>query len=494
MSSPIRSSNPVDWTAVDGISINELTAPGRVKGAVQGIIAIVGEFQKGPVNTVTEIGSSREFTDTFGAYGSVSGGYKGYISMLGKKFGGVRIVRPTNGTHAAATLAIVDDAGTPATVVTLTALSKGIWGNSISAKVEDATDEDADHFDLTLTYSEANSPSRIETYQNCVDKADVVDRITAKSKLVSAAAGASAIRPDNLTSTALASGSDGTYADSDYVGSVSSVVGLRKFEARKDVNGVFCAEKSGSTINAGLLAHANDSGVSPRSVFLNGPSGNTAAQAITDVASFRGDRARYGWPWIYAYSAEDDANILTAPSSWMASVFSQLAPEQDLATIDSVKLLSGIKGLEFDDITRDTYISLLEAGISAFEYDSDYGYKQRSDVTTSLDTSLVMGFRRRMTDEVTNSVATRAKFYQNKISRPEERKAFTGDVIRYLADLKRKGRIEAFMTDADSLNTTDTLAAGEFHLLAKVKLFASLRFIVFHAEIGEAVIVEEVAE
>ena len=183
MSAPIRSTNPVDWTAVDGISIDERAVPGRTRGKPQGIIAIVGEFQKGPVNTVTPIGSAKEFLDTFGAYGSITNGYKGYRSLLDKKFGGLRIVRVTNGTHAAATKNVMDNAGTPAIVLALTALSKGVWGNSISYKVEDATDADNTHFDLTLTYSETNSPSRTEVYKSCTSKTDAVSRINAKSQL-----------------------------------------------------------------------------------------------------------------------------------------------------------------------------------------------------------------------------------------------------------------------------------------------------------------------
>lgn len=314
MSSPIRSNNAVDWTAVDGLSIDERNAPGRVKGKPQGVIAIVGEFQKGPVSTVTPIGSTKEFVDTFGGYGSISGGYNGYQALIEKKFGGLRIVRVTNSTHAAATVNVMDDAGTPAIVIALTATTKGVWGNSISYKVEAATDEDADHFNFSLIYSETNSPSRTELYKDCVDKADIVARINAKSQLCSAAAGASAIRPVNIAATALASGSDGTFADSDYTGSVSSVVGLRKLEVSTDVNAVFCAEKSGSTINGALLSHVNDGNVAPRMAIMSGPSGNNRAAAVADVASFRGDRAIYGWPWIYAYSAENDANVLDRKS------------------------------------------------------------------------------------------------------------------------------------------------------------------------------------
>ena len=489
MSAPIRSQNPLDWIAVDGLSIDELTAPGRVKGSPQGIIGIVGEFQKGPLNTVTPIGSAKEFTDTFGAYGSV--GYKGYKALLGKRFGGLRIVRVTNGTQAAGTLALVDAAA--AVVVTLTALSKGVWGNSIQAKVTAATDEEATHWDLTLSYSEANSPSKVEVYKNILTKADAVSRINAKSSLVSAAAGASAIRAVNVAFTALASGSDGTFADSDYVGSTSSVVGLRKLEANKEVNLVFCPEKSGSTINAGLLAHAVNPDITARMVAMCGPSGNTAAQGITDVADYRGDRGIYGWPWVYNYIPELDANGLTAPTSWIASVFSQLGPHVDLATIDSVALLAGVKGLEFDDITRSTYISLADAGIAAFEYDSDYGYKLRSGLTTSTDTALVMIFRRRMTDYILGAIATRGKRYQNKINRPEERRAYTAEVRAWLEGLKTTGLIEGYLVDPDSMNTADTIAAGEFHLLCKVKLFGSMRYIVIHGEIGEAVIIQEVA-
>ncbi len=492
MSAPIRSNNPLDWTAVDGISIDERAAPGRVKGKPQGIIALVGEFQKGPVNVVTAIGSTKEFIDTFGGYGSVSGGYKGYNALLDKKFGGLRVVRVTNATQAAATVTVLD--ASSGVVVTLTALTKGVWGNSVSYKVEAATDAQAGHFNFSLIYSEANSASRTELYKDCVDKADLVARLAAKSLLCSAAAGASALRPVNIGATALASGSDGAFADSDYTGSPSSVVGIRKLETPTDVNGIFCAEKSGATVNGALLTHINDSGVSPRMAFLCGPSGNTAAQGITDVASYRGDRAIYGWPWIYAYSPEGDANILTAPSSWIASVYSQTAPEIDLATVDSTALLAGVKGLEFADITRDTYISLLEAGIAAVEYDQDYGYKLRSGVSTTMDTSKQMIFRRRMTDEIQTAISSRSKFYQNKISRPTERKALVGDIKKYLQqNLKRLGRIEDYLVDDESLNTTDSLAAGEFHVITKVKLFGSMRFIVLHTEVGEAVVITQEA-
>ena len=111
----------------------------------------------------------------------------------------------------------------------------------------------------------------------------------------------------------------------------------------------------------------------------------------------------------------------------------------------------------------------------------------------STDPVLSMVFRRRMSDKLTSEVAAGLKPYQNKPNTEDNQADALGAVTRYLQDFKDKKRIKNFVVDGDSMNTSTSLANGEFHILMMVQLYSSMRYIVLHAQVGETVlIVQEV--
>ena len=65
----LRTNNPASYTLVDGVVIDSRTPPSSILGIGNDIVCVIGEFQKGPVNAITDVGSAEEFGRIFGGFG-----------------------------------------------------------------------------------------------------------------------------------------------------------------------------------------------------------------------------------------------------------------------------------------------------------------------------------------------------------------------------------------------------------------------------------------
>jgi hypothetical protein len=235
-------------------------------------------------------------------------------------------------------------------------------------------------------------------------------------------------------------------------------------------------------------------------VILAGGENDSVSTAISDVANYRDAQGRiiYAFPWIKTTIGGVDT--YQSPASWIASVLSQTAPHIDPAFVKNTQFLGGITGLKLA-LNRTNYINLKDAGICAFEYDADIGYKIKSGVVTQIaDSSLVMILRRRMADFLTASAAKFLKNYQNAVNSKTNRSLVKGAFLQFIDSLERDGILpkdsdvnagKAKLVDTEVLNTDASIAAGFFKILWKQRIFSSMRFIVLQAEIGESVLVTE---
>jgi len=488
----MKVANILDAYQVDGVYILEQDPPGQVKGRGTGVVGVVGEFERGPVNEIVSVGSPAEFSRIFGGYGAASGnGYNGFNILANKKFNQLRVVRVASSTQAKATKSF-NAAETP--VFKVTAKYVGLYGNDFSAQILAASDVSITQGfrckvfykdELVLDADNLNAAALVFPENDYVDGAMETGQTT---------------KPDVASAADLAGGVDGIPADTDYTGDGSNKDGIRLFEDVNDVNILICG-KYNAAINAALESHValNEDKIA----IIAGEYDDTVADVVADVANYRYDRIVYVYPYHKQWSFTKGDYIDVPASGVMASILSVFGPEIDPATIESVKYATCIAGLTSGGtgFTWNDYVTLNKAGISALTFNPAYGYRFKNGVTTDLTSGKEPILRRRMTDFLQNSIADRLVFWQNKVNKRENHVTIKGEIEAFLHDLGKKGIIPTkadvdagtlpFLVDIDSLNDNYTIANGEFNILLKVRIFSSMRYIVLKAQIGTGVEVRE---
>jgi phage tail sheath protein FI len=292
------------------------------------VVSLIGQFPWGPLQQVYEPSSIGDAITKFAPLGMSRIG-SAYLSLIGKPWAGLRIVRVLGSTAAKATC-LLTVAG-PTTKVTLTAKYQGTGANSFVATVSDASDGDANHFDLavTVTSSAGSTTDVIKNinFSGTGDDSTFTQAQLDTLQLIGVPVKTAAGRPDNGTYT-FSGGTDGTIASTDYVGTAGAPdKGMSLLEAEKKVRHVVvddCGSSLRAAVNAGLKAHQLRMG--DRCVYLNGNSGQSAAAAQADVASYRQSGVAYVDPWVYIYDDTTGAERLVPPAPFLAAVAAQLSP------------------------------------------------------------------------------------------------------------------------------------------------------------------------
>ena len=478
-----RSTDPTTWDDVDGIIINESAPAPNVAGVAANIGILVGQTQRG-LSALTEIGSIGEFFEQFGK-DDTFGLNK---SLKNKKFGRLRVIRVT---AAAAVVAKEEFASSTVDRIRFLAKQgKGAFGNNIQVKVEAGSSSGKKY---TVKDTTPGSVMSQEVYDNVVITEIAAKLPFANSLLIEAVVLSSAAEPDNAAFTALAGGSDGTVADSDYEAAIAlaAVEGAGNFLALDEYN---------ATRNGYLELHAADT--QDKMVIVCGAEGDSAATAIADVANFRDVDGRiiYGYP--YVQTSIGGVLVYQNPASWLLSILTQTAPQIDPAFTKNAQFLVGVTALR-QTLSRAAYIQLKDAGICSFEYDQEIGFKVKSGVVTQIaDSSKVTILRRRMADYLTNSVGRFLKNYQNAVNSKENRSLVKGSILGFVQSLQNDGILpkdsevksgKATLVDTESANTDNSIAAGFFKIIWKQRIYSAMRYIVLSAEIGESVVVTEQA-
>lgn len=472
-----RSTDPTTFDDVDQVVINETAPPANINGNASNIAILVGRFQRGPSEQLMEVGSTGELRELYGV-----GGYSGEKELKNKKFGRLRIVRAVATDAVKATKQFL---ATAVPIIEFTAKYYGDYGNNIKVTIAAGTTTGKKY---TVQDFNDDAVLPVEVYDNIL-VADIVPATFANSRLVDVTVLATSSQPDNIAATPLLTGDDGTPADTDYVPA------LEVLEMEGTGNIVWC-DKSSATVKNALEQHVL---AMPDKVAIicADNSGVDKTAAIADVAGYRSDRMVYCHP--YLSTIVDGAEEIVTPSSWYASVMSQQAPNLDPANVDAAEFLAGVTGLE-ETLTRADYINLKDNGISAFEFDPQFGYKIKSGVLTTLVAGKTQVLRRRMADFLTNSIASFLKNYQNKVNSKAQRDLVKGAIVNFVKRLENEGILPSaqdvqegspYLVDTEALNTDNSIAQGFFKILYKQRIFSSMRYIVLQAEIGEGVLVTE---
>lgn len=473
-----RSTDATTWDDVDGIIINESAPAPNVQGVAANIAILVGQSPRGLTDLVS-VGSIGEFNELYGKSSTGMG-----LALKNKKFGMLKVIRVVAAAAATASKAF---ASTAVDRVTFTAKQgPGAYGNNIQIKIEAGSTQGSKY---TVKDTTPDGVMLQEVYDNVLI-ANVVSAF-ASSLLVTATLNSATAEPSTTAFTALASGSDGTVADTDYQTAI----------AKADIEGAgnfLFLDSYNATRNGYLRQHAADT--QDKMVILAGLESDTRAQAVTDVANYRDVEGRiiYAYPWVK--TPVDGTEVFVNPASFVASILSQTSPHIDPASTKNAQFTAGIVALK-RSLSRNDYILLKDAGIMAFENDSDIGIKIKSGIVTQIaDSSKVTVLRRRMADYLTMSAAKFLKNYQNAVNSKENRTLVKAAFLAFIQNLENLGILpkdsdvkdgKAKLVDTESLNTNNSIAQGFFKILWKQRIFSAMRYIVITAEIGESVVVTE---
>lgn len=486
-----RSTNPLDWLLVDRVSVAEVSPPGAITGAGFNYVGfVVGIFERGPVDQVTLVTSQQDFRDKFGGYGD--GSNDGYNAVVGKTWGNqLYVVRISNGTQDTSAVTLQDEASTPVDSVDVTAKNPGAWGDRLRVQAFEPTDSSLSNgfaLQVKLLEDDLTTVEAQEYFDNIVD-IDSLPADTASKYVNFAKASGATARPDPTDGEqSLTGGDDGTFADSDYVGAVGDVRGLFVLRSRTEL-GIVVAGSVSDTVNAGVKATVNDA-QNMIGVVASGTDADVST-VITDVVDNRdtGGRIVHAYPRVQKLLG--GVNQFVPAHSDIAAALTRLAPHRDIAGALNASLFSEITALS-QSLTEGDYEVLNANGVLGLEQSDIHGIKVRNGVNTSLDSAKLTISRRRMTDYLTKVIANRLEFWLGRVNKQSNRIVLKGEIESFLEQLVRLEQIDDFLVDVESLNSESSLANGELHIKLQVKLFASMRFIILHAEVGERVVVDAV--
>jgi len=472
-----RTNDPTQFDDIDGIIIDEQTPPSQITGVSANVAILIGQFQRGTAELSGLIASIGEFQERYGR-----SSYLGNIQLRNKAFGRLRIIRVIAADAVTASLAIDGK-------LMVSALSPGAYGSNLSVEVK-AGDESG--FCLVVRDNNPLAVLPVERYDN-LEIADITPATFANSNLVKVEVlDNQAGNPALLPQTALDNGSDGTIADTDYEAA------LVKAEVERSANVVFLDEYN-TVRNQLLKIHAGLT--TDKMVVCAGAVDDDRAEAIAEAETLRDATGRIIYAWPYVETLIDGVRQYTSPAAWLVSIFTQVAPHIALSFTANTRFLGGVTGLRFTT-SRNGHIELDEGGVAAFENDSDIGFVLKNAVVTHrANTQLREIIRRRMTDFLTDSIALALKNYQNDVNSQDRRDEVQSLILDFDARLVRDGILPGqqdvndgapLLVDTESPNTDAIIAAGQFRILYRRRIFSSMRYIVLQAEVGTGVLVTEV--
>lgn len=306
--------------------------------------------------------------------------------------------------------------------------------------------------------------------------------------------------------------------DAAYASAISATIDTNGVS--KEANVIFSARQS-NAIRKALRTNAinaSGSGCFGRMACVRPPLGTAKATALSGAAepgvgATRDQRVVYCYPGANTFvpmiakrglaggtGFTADGNVDVGADGFMASILSQLPPEENPGQITS--FLSAVNGVESSanaqGFQEQDYIQFRAKGIAALRIEEGTAFFQSG--VTSVDPGTTPQLRniarRRMADFIQDTLARRSKAFGKKLSTFVRRKALTNEIRQFLESLLSRTnpafqRIAGYTVDDKSGNTADTLAQGLYRIIIKVRTLASLDAIVLQTTIGESVEVEE---
>lgn len=469
--------NPSEYDDLEGVIISEQNPPGFVVGADRTTIGITDVCLKGPVDTAVTITSRREFEQIFGhrsRYTDSTLVNQVWLALVNKPFGPrVVVVRAAAAAAALGTRSYVD--GGAVAIVRVDAKWVGAWAGDITTAIENASDGNVNAFNLVVAYR-----GQTFTYENLLLTAgnnNIADVVPTDMTVLVTVTKLADGRPVNAAAAAMAGGSDGSIADSDFTGAGRAMDVL---DAAPGVSLCMVANRATAAVKAQVKVLA-DAGVDRMWAMWNGTHSTSASATASDAASYRSDRIVYCWNSPTITDPETGQNVEVPPHHFMASIFSQSDVDWHVASKRTLRQTSSVKSLRFAP-SRGDLITLKEAGVCAFEQLKS-GFRFRSGVTTSLTAGRTEIARRRQADFLQLSVSERLEDFVAETDTTMNANAMIGEIDAFCSSYRDAERIVAEY----SIIGEATTAAGVKVLKWRVQLIKHMLHIVLETEIGTGV-------
>lgn len=487
--SPIYSNDQSEWTSLPGLYISSENVPPPISGIQRNKVGVCGECVRGPVNILVECPTPSYFAAVFGGRDATADGSAATIvgqvwkALLNKKWGTIKVIRVA---AAAAVKATKNLLATATPIVRVDAANVGVWGNSATVAVTAATNGDSNYKNIVISYL-----GTTYTLQNIITTSgndntatvvaamwpDVNTRLFTLTKLADGIC-------DVAGAASLASGSDGSIANSDFTATDGP---MEQLAADSQLQFVWVAERSNSTIKD-KWETLSASTYGKRYGITTDASTTSAADARTDNASYRSRWLTYVRNWPLTLDPYTAAEITVDPISAVAIAFNQTNPNQHLRhKATCVPLLKYASNLTTQVISRADLKLDDAAGIMTLTYDDDSNVRFSNWITTSLTAGEVNLAEQRMKFKIEQDLAVRIDDYVAALNTASARRQVLGLVSGYLkTDMDSEQNVKEFAAPG-FIETDDQAANGIGILAVRARLLNHWQRLVLKTSIGTGV-------
>ena len=495
----IYSTNPNEWPRLEGVSVDRRKPDGQVVGASVNVTGILGQCVRGPL-VPRLVGSPAEAQAIYG--GRDFGGGGPIIGQIWKAFlnrgFSFPCVLQRVAAAGAATASFEHVTGSDH-IIHVAATSPGTWANNaagigISSAITAATDLDANHFNIVVTYA-----GKTYTYQNLDVHATGVDNLSAViggsvanpvvvTKLMNG-------RPTNIGAQNLAGGTDGTgsIATSDFEAAYASVANYA------GVSIVVVAEQTLQPYTAIMAAGSEASDLSksqPSKMLVTcGATYNALASDEATAVDTNITTPSRNIVWCYNPSSTLDqaTSTLTEGGSHldMAAILSQTDVDINPGEEDAIPMSSGVTSVRNEGLTRGDLIILKNGGVAALEKVTS-GFQFHSGITVTCAEIADV----RTEQFLTASIAYELRHDVKKKATATRRRQIVAKVTSFLLGLQKAERCVA-PDDPDAgpafnvawVDTFEERASNMGKLLTQVRTMPHLNFLVLETDMGTGVTV-----
>lgn len=382
------STTPTDWTAAEGLYIAQQKREGSVTGANVNTVGMFDVTLRGPT-TPQVVASMGEFLDLYGGRDAGGGGAivnKIWQGLLNRKFSWPMVFQRVYAAAAVAAYAHASDV-TPTEIITITATSAGTWANGatgygITYAIANASDGNANHFNLSIKYG-----GNVTTYKNLNVYGSGDDNTSsvigsAATNLVTVTKQANGRPLNTVSDTSLAGGTDGTVAISDYEAAFDKLAAHPLPRIIPIGCDTMVSSGDHATINTYVLGKVS---LFPMTMFTCwAGASNTRANETSAKASQITTGQDNLW-WCYNASSTLDSSgtaVTTGSHLDMALILANTDVAVHPGAEENIPLLSHIKSVANDTLTRADLVLLRAAGICTLEHVAN-GFQFKSCVATS---------------------------------------------------------------------------------------------------------------
>lgn len=464
-------------------------------------ICFLGQFEWGPMQVLTTIENESDLRKSF-MIGGCSRITSAYLMMIAAGRPRTKIVRVVGAGAVKASKTLAN--AVPTTICTVTLKYEGTLGNSVAYSVEDASDGDANHFNLRVTLSNVYGFTEDLLENLSFNGSDNVVPSLTNALLVGAIAKNANGRPINATGT-FAGGTSPAVVSSDYVGTAGAGdKGMSLLEATDDCDH-FLTDDCGASIRDAVVSggKAHVALMGDRIFHACDDDGNPAATVQAYAATNSSTGVVLSAPWVYIRDDYDGTERPIPTSIFTASVAAQLPPSTSIAWgSDVVRAMLG----RITRLSTPTFGSsvpaLTKAGVVVVIPYAD-GFCFESDVVTINGSTPSKGNLRRTRSGTAIALALKAANVNNKDAPNVE--AYQDDVdstVRNLLSNLKRARSSSnpaaqffiydyAIGDRTSVNTTSSILGGEYSVPIQIQTAPAMEKIFFMMEFGTTVTIRQ---